>query len=96
MYAHIRHFRKDTHPEVFGQFLQGIDLVEEGTIPKRCVAVTQVTLLPDEGQDVPLVTGLAFCNYSDQFNKKLGRRIAQGRALKKLERGDWDVEATED
>lgn len=31
-----------------------------------------------------IATGFAMCNPSDQFNKRIGRDIARGRALKRL------------
>lgn len=34
------------------------------------------------------VRGVAFCNPLDQFNKRLGRAIALGRAIKAIERGE--------
>ena len=35
-----------------------------------------------------VLRGIAFCSPLDQFNKKLGRNIALGRAVKALEEGD--------
>jgi hypothetical protein len=32
----------------------------------------------------PPVTGTALCNHQDRFNRRLGVRIALGRALKKI------------
>ena len=34
------------------------------------------------------VRGVSFCNPLDQFNKKKGRAIALGRAIKAIERGE--------
>ena len=35
-----------------------------------------------------VLRGIAYCSPLDQFNKKLGRNIALGRAVKALEEGD--------
>jgi hypothetical protein len=37
--------------------------------------------LEDES-NVPVVTGVAYCSKEDQYNKKIGRAISLGRALK--------------
>ena len=59
------------------------------SVPDGFMGIATVCLLPVpacEGDAV--MRGIAFCNPRDQFNKKLGRTIALGRAVKALERGD--------
>ncbi len=46
----------------------------------RCQAVTICELSPEDGEFFEPVVGAAFCCNKDQFNRKIGRQIALGRA----------------
>lgn len=109
MHIQYRHFRKDRNPELFNMFIEEADLTGIGILPMAdnkplpyegrnpfiCVAATQCVISPDEGEEGPVVSAIAFCNNTDQFTKKNGRMIAYGRALKKLEAVKLDVKQTD-
>ncbi len=58
-------------------------------IPDGFLGVATICLLPVPACDGnTILRGIAFCSPPDQFNKKVGRAIALGRAVKALERGD--------
>ena len=62
-------------------------------VPDGFLGVATVCLLPFPSCDGEgIVRGIAFCNPLDQFNEKLGRNIALGRAIKAFEHG-WSTEA---
>lgn len=92
MYTQYRHFRKDTNPELFNNFLQAMERMKKGTVPNGCIAVTQCIMRLDKDKDSPALVGTAFCGRKDQFTKRLGREIAQGRALKRLEAAELLVQ----
>jgi hypothetical protein len=46
-------------------------------------AATRCLITNDDGQ-ITWATGYSFCSSKDQFNKKLGRTIARGRAEKEM------------
>ena len=54
---------------------------ENGVRPYRIKSLTRIDVTTPDGRDV---SGFAFCTYGDQYNRKLGNRIALGRAWKKL------------
>ena len=63
-------------------------------IPDGFLGVATVCLLSVPACDGnTILRGIAFCSPLDQFNKKLGRAKALGRAIKALVRGE-DNEAT--
>lgn len=45
-----------------------------------------------DDKDVRLATGYSFCSAKDQFCKRTGRLIAEGRARKRLEEMAWAFE----
>ncbi len=51
-------------------------------VPDGFLGVATICLIPHKGV---LARGIAFCSPRDQFNKRLGRNIALGRAIKALE-----------
>lgn len=58
-------------------------------VPDGYLGVATICLIPVPACDGnAIVRGIAFCSPLDQFNKKLGRNIALGRAIKALEEGD--------
>ena len=57
-----------------------------GRVPRKVQAVTVCELTDEKTNAVGV--GYAFCSVKDQFNKKYGRRIAKGRALKQLRKKD--------
>lgn len=62
-----------------------------GDVPRGYLGTATICLIPFPAcdEDRPgVVRGVAFCNPLDQFNRKLGRDIALGRAVKAIERGD--------
>ncbi len=48
-------------------------------VPDGFLGVATICLIPFEGV---ITRGIAFCSPRDQFNKRLGRNIALGRAIK--------------
>ena len=58
-------------------------------VPDGFLGVATVCIIPYPSCDgTGYVRGVSFCNPRDQFNKRLGRTIALGRAIKALERGE--------
>lgn len=57
-----------------------------------CSAVTVCEIYELPGDASPRAVGYAFCSHLDQFSRKLGRQISEGRAKKMLEK-DLDVPA---
>ena len=66
------------------KFGEGTQDVTDGFLGTACVCVIPYQSCDGTGY----VRGVAFCNPRDQFNKRLGRSIALGRALKALEQGE--------
>ena len=61
-------------------------------VPDGFLGRATVCLIPVPACDGnAIVRGIAFCSPKDQFDKKLGRNIALGRAIKALEEG-FDTE----
>lgn len=77
-FKHFRNRQMIVHP----------DRLDAGTMPVTIQiapkgGATLAKIYDAEGNHV--ITGVAYCNPKDQFNKKTGRTIALGRALADLE-----------
>lgn len=62
------------------------ELRAEGKTIAPCGGTTVAEVYAADVDGEPLATGIAVCSPHDNFNKKIGRAIATGRALKELGR----------
>ena len=75
------HYRQpDDHPFTFSFSPQDADNWNHSTV--RVKAVTVCHLEDEDGEIV--AEGMAFCSLKDQFSRKKGRLISEGRARKAL------------
>lgn len=83
--THYRRFVRDDGT-VFPDYMTKWDsqFVEDGLVPLATGGVTEAILVDENGKD--LCSAMAVCNTKDHFNKRIGRDIATGRALKQLEK----------
>lgn len=77
---YVTHFRRFPDTDYYMTKFDGSDL---GTPPEAKGGITEVVLLDKEGNIASI--GISRCSERDPFNKKIGRDIALGRALKYLE-----------
>jgi len=50
-------------------------------LPNRCKSITGAVVFD---KNMNYQTGLSYCSKKDQFNRKIGRNVAAGRAMKRL------------
>lgn len=79
--AYVTHFRRFRGRM---EFLTRFDAMNEGIEepPMPSGGATEATIVDPEGNIV--AADYALCSYRDNYNKKLGRNIAIGRALKNM------------
>ena len=68
----VLHTRRYEQPNQFGRAI----LLSKGGLTEVCIT--------QPGHDVISAAGVARCSQNENFNRKLGVRIALGRALKQL------------
>jgi hypothetical protein len=77
--VHITHFRRYEETPFY---MTRFDASFEGFKVLPTGGATEALILDEENN--PLAIGLADCSPRDAFNKKIGRDIAVGRAVKQL------------
>lgn len=74
-YEHCRNYM--TGPRVFHKGFDSPPMASKGG--------TTICYIENEDNQV-VVSGMAVCSKEDQYNKKIGRAISLGRAMKELEK----------
>lgn len=79
--VHITHFRRYEETPFY---MTRFDASTEGFKVLPTGGATEALIIDEENK--PLAIGFASCSIKDPFNKKIGRDIAIGRAVKRLSR----------